>query len=770
MQYQNEKSQNKLYWFYLVGFFIILFLPLLNLPPWFSPPAWGQTISFRIILSILLFLFICQILFHYDKKSTIVGILSSRKNKVFWPFWILVALLGVYFLSTLFSLDISHSLWGTPERAGGFVNSAFYIIFAILVFLIIKERGWKKLLDFSLIIGVLAALIGIFQQFGILSQIFVSMTQRPSATMGNPIIFSLFLLPLLFLALSFLFLEKNKFKKILYFFAFLLFLLTIILITQSRAGFLGILIGLFWFLIAFPASEQTQRGINPEKMKILKIGAVSFIASISLLLFFLGNNPQSYEKWHPFLKEPVSRIVTLTKGLEADEIRLSALKISVKAFWEKPILGYGPENFSIAFEKHYDPLLPAMERKLSFDRSHNSLIEILLASGIFGLIFYLVFFFSLLWQLQKIKKDWLVSHGLQSAFLSFMAASLFSIEGFSSYLVFFLLIGYSLELITRSPNSMSIEKPALCKNRAIARFLHGHRYWFISVLLLGLLWFNWQYNIKPFQINTKINIARELAKEKNWSASLQALEQASERKSFLLPYANIIYSEMLIGIISIMPEEKIVLSEKISQLMEKNTEIQPNNKTNWYYLGQSLAILAEEKQNLELAKKAQESFKRALRLSPNDPLILLSGFLADVVIKDFEKAKEKSDYCLKNYPEFKECLWVSGLINIYFNDIEKGSDFIEKAREKKYPADDENSLSQLIKAFAENKNYREMVLIYEKLIKTNPLEIRYKTSLAFVYRELGEYKKARELALEILKINPELEYEVNAFLKTLNTD
>ena len=47
---------------YLIGFFLILILPLINLPPWFSPPDWGKTVLFRILMSVLLFLFFAQLI------------------------------------------------------------------------------------------------------------------------------------------------------------------------------------------------------------------------------------------------------------------------------------------------------------------------------------------------------------------------------------------------------------------------------------------------------------------------------------------------------------------------------------------------------------------------------------------------------------------------------------------------------------------------------------------------------------------------------------
>ncbi len=55
-----EPKKDRLEWVFFVGIIFILFLPLLNFPPLFSPPDFGKAIIFRIIVSILLFLFIAK--------------------------------------------------------------------------------------------------------------------------------------------------------------------------------------------------------------------------------------------------------------------------------------------------------------------------------------------------------------------------------------------------------------------------------------------------------------------------------------------------------------------------------------------------------------------------------------------------------------------------------------------------------------------------------------------------------------------------------------
>ena len=65
----------------------------------------------------------------------------------------------------------------------------------------------------------------------------------------------------------------------------------------------------------------------------------------------------------------------------------------MRIFKERPIFGWGPENFSIALEKHY---LPQFE--VWYDRAHNVFFDYLTQTGILGLLSYLGIFATFYWQ------------------------------------------------------------------------------------------------------------------------------------------------------------------------------------------------------------------------------------------------------------------------------------------------------------------------------------------------------------------------------------
>ena len=51
-------------------------------------------------------------------------------------------------------------------------------------------------------------------------------------------------------------------------------------------------------------------------------------------------------------------------------------------------MGWGPENFTIAYDRHLTPEIAAQSTS-SFDQAHNKIVEELTTKGIVGLVFYL---------------------------------------------------------------------------------------------------------------------------------------------------------------------------------------------------------------------------------------------------------------------------------------------------------------------------------------------------------------------------------------------
>ena len=308
-----------------------------------------------------------------------------KPNKENLHLYLLGVLLGIFSLATLFSLEPLFSFWGDPIRAGGFINFAFYILLAFLLFLIVKPKDWTRIWDFTIGIGILVALVGLFQYLHLFSTIFISRSTEIPSTVGGPSFLGIFLLLLSFLALSFGIQEQRKAKRIFYFLAFAFFVFILIL-AASQAAYVGFALGLLYFFFFYP-----------RKMKKLRMVGILLFITVILLSLLLNTFIDSSLKQN--------YIVNNFLSWRVDESRIAAWTVATQAFQDRPLLGYGPGNFSIGFDKYYDPALPGIQRVPTgaittwWDRAHNILFDIAFQAGICALLAYIAFFATLFWKL-----------------------------------------------------------------------------------------------------------------------------------------------------------------------------------------------------------------------------------------------------------------------------------------------------------------------------------------------------------------------------------
>ena len=74
-----------------------------------------------------------------------------------------------------------------------------------------------------------------------------------------------------------------------------------------------------------------------------------------------------------------------------------------RGFLDRPLLGWGPENFSAVFDKYFDPrhFVPGEQSQTWFDRAHSVFFDYLATTGIVGLLSYLGMFAVFFWQFFK---------------------------------------------------------------------------------------------------------------------------------------------------------------------------------------------------------------------------------------------------------------------------------------------------------------------------------------------------------------------------------
>ncbi len=756
----NNSSINKFYPAYLIGFFLILALPLLAVSPLFFPPEWGKAIVFRIIFSSILFLFFWQIISNPKFSQQLIGRYNSQKKTI----WMILAVLLMILLSTIFSSDIVFSLWTSPHRSGGSVNFIFHILFSVILFLTLKNDDWKKLWNFSFLIGDLIVAFAILQYFNVFPDFLVPYTGRPPSTLSNSILFTAYLMLLIFPALHFV-IKKTGRHKIFHLASLLLFTFGI-MIGGSRSAYLGILVGGFYFLFFYPiVKTEKPEGKNFfKKLPILRIITIALMLFAILGVYYANTHPklpQFLEK-NQIFQSVVNRLY-ISSVLE--DPRFSTWKIALQALKEKPILGWGPENFAIGFDKYYDSTLPYLAKNPNewWDRAHNIFLDLSVCNGLLFTIIYFSFFGILFFKLFKKRGDnaenKISSHAILSTFLGYFITLLFGFDSVSTYIVFFFIVGYSLYITSKdqSQNNNSKNFYYSFKKKNIV----------MAVLLLITAWFIWQYNLNPLFINSGINKADKLECRKK----LSALEKLFSKKSFLDSYLRLTYTDHAKACMEADASMEADYINKTVEALKYAANARPFYTRTWLMLGSFNTVLFAAETDPELKKSLYEEinydFNRALSLGPKHQKILSEWAKFYFAAGDYAKMKNLSEECVAINPDTNSCYWYLGLSEILLKDSKNGSEHLKTAIAKGFSYNNESAYNQLAIAYIQTQNYKELISVYKSLISLDYKNIQYHATLATVYKESGDYKNARQEALEILKIAPEAKDEANEFLRTL---
>jgi len=331
------------------GIYLTLFTPLLIAKSTLFPFIFGKAIAFQIIVEVLFILWLIllvqgKIEVRWTKIRTLPGknLVFSLRSKINIALLVFFAIL---ILSTLLSLDITRSFWSTSERMTGLFNWLHFGAYFLILSTVFKKRDFTWLLRISLFVSVIISIYAL-----------IDWMPRLQGTLGNPGFLACYLLFNLFFALYLFFKNKNIYWRISYILISILNFIVFYL-TRTRGAYLGLFIGLllFAFLFALKSSK--------------KIGIALLIAFI-----LIGSLGVYFQK---------------SRFLQAEQARTVSWKISWSAFKERPIFGWGPENYILAFAKHFDPEWPITQW---FDKAHSNIWEFAVTTGALGLAAYLAIF------------------------------------------------------------------------------------------------------------------------------------------------------------------------------------------------------------------------------------------------------------------------------------------------------------------------------------------------------------------------------------------
>ena len=401
----------------IILFFATLIIPFLVFENLYFPYVVGKAFIFRIIVALMLILWAWLCIKDHS--------FLPKKNNLLISF---LALVFFYFISALVGPEFINSFFGNYERMMGWGTIFVLFLFFLVISSVIKS---KKIWNIFFFIQIISSLI-LFAS-GIDKIIELGINHRFHSTLGNPIYLAvIFMFSVLF---AFYLLFENYSKKIKIFLGTTILInLVGILLTSTRGVMVGLLVAGIFILIRFLINYWGSKKI---RYSVLTLLILVLVLPISIFLFRDSNLITENPSLNRLTK------INITEG--TGKARFVNWGIAWEGIKERPILGWGQENYVYVYDKHFNEWMNV--REPFYDSSHNTLLDTWVYGGILSLISYvLIFVFAFLYIFKTNKINYNQKTILASILIAYFIQNLFVFDNLTSLLLFVSVISFSVSV------------------------------------------------------------------------------------------------------------------------------------------------------------------------------------------------------------------------------------------------------------------------------------------------------------------------------------
>lgn len=702
------------------GAFLVLFIPLYVSDSMFFPYITGKNFAFRIIVEIIFAAWV------------VLALLDAQYRPRFS--WILISgasLLGVMFFADFFGEYTKKSFTSNFERMEGYVTLLhFYLYFLVLSHALRGEKAWNWFWNTALVAGVIVSIYGLRQAAG-LDPVGQGSSWRLDARLGNSTYLGVYMLFQIFIT-SWMFIRvKNTGQRFIYGVLFILF--TFILF---HTGTRGTILGLFGggILTFSYLAVMAPKGALIKKWAV--VGAVAVILVASGLW---ASRDRDFVKSTPMLDRVAG--VSLAEG----SIRFTVWQMAIEGFKERPLLGWGQDNFNYVFNKFYKPSLYGAESW--YDRTHNILLDWLIAGGVLGLFSYLSILFMALWY-SCIRSVWIrfrdgttdqnyFNVHEQALLLGLLAAytfhNLFVFDNLISYIFYAAVLAL---IHSRVTNFIPVITESILEKRLIVNVFTPT----IGVFLVMVFYF---LHLPGISAAKDMIDALSTA---NVNQRYAALDRALDRDSFARQEVVEQLLQQAISVVTlpnIPPEVKEKFLQKAVMEMEHLIKDKPGDARLHFFLSNLYRAAGQ----IELAKQELE---RAIELSPNKQALIIDLGTLEAIEGDYEAMRDlyqKAFMLDQNYNQAR--FFYAGAL-MYVGEHEKVNEIITEEHWQEF------AMSDQALAIAYQSDSTDWVIkILEERIDAEPNDAQHRASMASVYYEDGQINEAIAILEQAIEDIPE---------------
>ncbi len=722
----------------LSGLFATPLIPFIVTNSLFFPFITGKAFTFRILTEILFCLWV--ILMVKDE---------TYRPKKSWLLYAVSAFVAVIFLADIFGVNFYRSFWSNLERMDGFITLLhLFAYFIILATVLNTERLWNYFFNTTLVASTLVCIFYALPQILGKADIHQS-SDRVDATLGNATYLAVYALMNIFIAIFLLARSKNIYLKISYF-AVIALQFFVMYKTQTRGALLGFVVGIFVSSVLIALLEKEKKII-----KNISIGLI--VALIVAVASFFAVKDSQFIKSSPTLIR-FSQI-SLSENFLKSQGRYYIWPMAISGFKERPILGWGQENFNYVFNKNFDPRMYNQEQW--FDRTHNVVLDWLVAGGLLGLLSYLFIFVALLYYIWKKDgqefsvRDKGILTGLISAYFF---QNLFVFDNLISYMIFFSMLAYVYSVKSKTSATVFSDKFNL-NNQTIQNIIAS-----VSIVLFLFVIYSW--SVKPILATKALlnAIAPEANGQYDYKKDIDSFYKAISYDTFASAEAreHFIFLANKLNNSDTPQDLRLAVFQGATSEMKKQIDGMKTPDARYYlFLGSLLG-------NYGLSNEALVYLKKAHELSPRKQSIYFEVINSLFVKGENEKALQLSKEVYDLEPSYIGSAMTYFSSALRNNKFDLANSILSSLQEKDYLFDD-----RILNTYIQLKQNDKVLALLKRRIEVDPSNPQYRLSLAAFYLSAGNRTMAINILREFIALDPvnlreQGEYYINQIMSGKN--
>lgn len=707
----------------LTGAFLVPFVVFVFSSYTFFPYVVGKNFAFRMIVEIMFFAWIAL--------AILFPVYRPRKSAILYA---VLGFTGVMGLATIFSFDPLRSFWSIFERMEGYVTLLHLAgYFLALSSVVEAEKKWTWLFRTMLGVSVIVGIGGLLE---------LSDANRVAGILGNAAYLGSYAMLHAGLA-SFLLIRQKTARIERYVYAFIAFFnIWVMYHTATRGAMLGFLVGAILAALLFVVCSRAR---EEKRFRIIAGSIIALLIVIAGIFVSVKDAPWVEEN------RVLRRFASISLEDKTTRSRLLVWNLALEGWKERPILGWGQENFDYVFLKYYDARL--YDQEPFFDRAHNIFLDWLIAGGILGLLGYISLYIALLYLVWRGNMSVGEKSVLSGMVLGYAAQNFFVFDTITSYIVFFTILAYihtREKEISKEGKSASFSVPDALRMPIIG---------LCAICAAGTLFV---VNIPALNTNMAILMGKARSAvysvEKNnalWTTALEKtyLGRSEAREQIVWTAQKIIHLDTapddVVSALSVLAEE-----EMKKEIAQRPLHSRP------LYIGSVLSVTRG------MNDDALSLIQEALLLSPEKAQFFALKGMIQLGDGAYEDAVETGYALYTLTPEYPTAVDLLLKALLQADRVNEASEILSSVpREVRVP---DRVLAQ---SFSDNGAYGEAIRIWEDVMydaeKQGVLDSEMLTAYASLHAKAGQYDVARSILEEAVKQFPDFQEQGEAYLREL---